>query len=279
MPTPPIITLLTDFGLSDHYVAAMKGVILGICPEARLVDITHEIRPFEIEEAAFTLAQACPCFPDGAIHLIVVDPGVGSARRPLLLEAGGHRFVAPDNGVLSFALRRDPGHEAREITEERYFRRPVSRTFHGRDIFAPVAAHLARGVAPGLFGHRISDPVRLDFPEPVTIGNGLWSGRVLRIDRFGNIVTSFDCNGFRALESRPFEMRVGAARIFRYVDSYADAPSGNPVIVRGSSGYYEVSVNRGNAAEVLEITRPMEVNLSLGEIVPNSTGTRLGTRG
>src|SRR5215469_3727889 len=139
---PPIITLLTDFGSSDHYVGAMKGAILSLCPDARLIDITHEIRPYDITGAAFTLSQAWSCFPKGTVHLIVVDPGVGGTRRALIAEAEGHLFVAPDNGILSLV---SPAIAAREITEDQFFRKPVSQTFHGRDIFAPVAAHLAMG--------------------------------------------------------------------------------------------------------------------------------------
>ena len=144
---PTVITLLTDFGSADHYAGAMKGVLLGICPDAQLVDISHEITPYAIAEAAFSLAQAWTCFPEGTVHLIVVDPGVGSSRRPILAEAAGHCFVAPDNGVLTMLYDAAPAHAVREITASRYFRQPVSRTFHGRDIFAPVAAPLANGLA------------------------------------------------------------------------------------------------------------------------------------
>src|SRR5450432_870609 len=141
----PIITLLTDFGLVDHFVGVVKGVILGICPEARMVDITHAVTPFEIAEAGFLLAQSWRYFPKGTIHMAVVDPGVGSSRRAILAEAGGHFFVAPDNGLLSLVFAEEE-HRVREITARRYFREPVSQTFHGRDVFAPVAAHLAAGV-------------------------------------------------------------------------------------------------------------------------------------
>src|SRR5580704_10785295 len=143
----PIVTLLTDFGLTDHYVAAMKGVILTICPAAELVDISHNVKAFSIPEAAYTLAQAWQSFPKGTTHLAVVDPGVGSARRPIVAVAGRHRFVAPDNGLLTMVLKANPGAKVREINAVQYFRKPVSSTFHGRDVFAPVAARLARGLA------------------------------------------------------------------------------------------------------------------------------------
>ncbi len=211
MANAPIVTLLTDFGLRDYYVSAMKGVMLGICPDARLIDITHQIDPFDIEGAAFTLAQAYPCFPAGTVHLVVVDPGVGSARRALVVEAGGHRFVAPDNGVLTFPMVRNPRHTAHEITSERYFRQPVSRTFHGRDIFAPVAAHLATGVPAGEIGGRIADAVRLDIGAPVARGEGRWSGKVLRVDHYGNVVTNFESAAFGEIETNSFEFRLGSA--------------------------------------------------------------------
>src|SRR5436305_5707584 len=148
----PILTLTTDFGLSDHYVGTMKGVILGICPQAQIVDVSHEVTPFEAAEGAFIVAQAYRYFPSRTIHVVVVDPGVGSARRPILVEAGGHYFIAPDNGVLTMVLDSHPGYSARHLTAREYFRGMVSQTFHGRDIFAPVAGHLALGVPPANFG-------------------------------------------------------------------------------------------------------------------------------
>jgi S-adenosylmethionine hydrolase len=258
-----IITLLTDFGLADHYVAAMKGVILGICPEARLVDISHEIKAFGIDDAAFTLGQAYPCFPKGTIHLVVVDPGVGSARRPLLAEADGHRFVGPDNGVLTIPMDRDPKCLVREITAERYFRQPVSNTFHGRDIFAPVAAHSAAGAGAAKFGRRISDAARLDFSAPVAAGSGRWSGKILRVDRYGNLVTNFDRETFGEIETERFEVRIGRRKVLRYAGSYTEAPAGLPAVVRGSGGYYEVSINQGDAARELQAKRGDTVELTL----------------
>src|SRR5947209_10040876 len=160
-----LVTLTTDFGTSDHFVGVMKGVISGIVPQARIVDITHQVQPFEIADGAFLIAQAYSHFPKKTIHVVVVDPGVGSARRPLLVEMAGQYFVAPDNGVLSMVYSRAP-HKARHITNEAYFLKPVSLTFHGRDVFAPVAAHLASGVAPSRFGKTISDHVRLTSDNP-----------------------------------------------------------------------------------------------------------------
>jgi hypothetical protein len=250
----PVITLLTDFGSSDHYVAAMKGVLLGICPEAQLVDISHEIAPYAITEAAFTLSQAWTCFPDGTVHLVVVDPGVGSARRPLLVEAAGHRFVAPDNGVLTMLYDAVPAHEAREITASRYFREPVSRTFHGRDIFAPVAAALAngaRGLAPAEIGPRIGDYQRLNFAKPAQTGPRTWIGTILKADRFGNLITNFPSETWQRITTQPFEMKVGARAVSRMASNYAEMPEGEPFVIAGSAGFWEISVNRESAAKAV----------------------------
>jgi S-adenosylmethionine hydrolase len=249
---PPVITLLTDFGSSDHYVGAMKGVILGICPDARLVDISHEISPYAITEAAFALSQAWTCFPDGTVHLVVVDPGVGSARRPLLVEAAGHRFVAPDNGVLTMLYEAVPAHEVREITAYRYFRQPVSRTFHGRDIFAPVAAGLANGangIAPMEIGPRIADYVRFRFAKPAQTGPKTWIGTVLKVDRFGNLITNFPSETWQRLMTEPFGMKVGARMLARMASNYAEMPADELFVIAGSAGFLEVSLNRGSAAK------------------------------
>lgn len=248
MLRPPLITLLTDFGLADHYVAAMKGVILGICPEARLVDISHEIRPFGIAEAAFTLGQAYPNFPAGTTHLVVVDPGVGTGRRPLLVEAEGHSFIAPDNGVLTWPMDRDPGHRARQITAAGYFRQPVSATFHGRDVFAPVAAHLASGVPVTEFGKTIEDPRRLDFAPAKRGEDGVWAGRILYVDRFGNLVTNFRAADLGGITENRFRMIIGNTETSWYHPSYASADQESIFVIDGSSGFLEVSINQGDAA-------------------------------
>src|SRR5258708_3983906 len=169
----PILTLTTDFGLGDQYVGTMKGVILGIGPDAQIVDISHGVRPFAIAEGAYTIAQAWRYFPAGTVHVVVVDPGVGTSRRPILVEAGGHFFIGPDNGVLSMVYLREPA-KVRLISNERLFRQPVSGTFHGRDIFAPVAAHVAAGVAPVDVGDVIDDYLQPDFVTPRRIDAGTW---------------------------------------------------------------------------------------------------------
>jgi S-adenosylmethionine hydrolase len=250
MANPPIITLLTDFGLSDHYVAAMKGVILGICADARLVDITHEVKAFGIAEAAFTLAQSWPCFPAGTVHLVVVDPGVGSSRRPLLAEAHGHTFIAPDNGILTMVLRADPDAKIRGITEAGYFRLPVSRTFHGRDIFSPAAAHRAAGVPPSEFGSLVGDPVLLPIEDPNRRDDGSWTGRILHVDRYGNLITNLPIRDFPDTANRPFDLLVGGRVVVHSRSSYAASLAGELFVIEGSSGYLEISLNQGDASEL-----------------------------
>ena len=245
----PVITLLTDFGSADHYTCAMKGVILGLCPDAQLVDISHEITPYAISEAAFTLSQAWTCFPAGTVHIVVVDPGVGSARRPILVEAAGHHFAAPDNGVLTMLYDAVPAHEVREITASRYFRQPVSRTFHGRDIFAPVAANLANGLPAAEVGKQLEDYLRLGFAKPARKGLGTWVGTILKVDHFGNLITNLDSEAWKQLASEPFEMRVADGVVSRMASNYAEVETGEFFAIAGSAGFLEVSLNRGNAAK------------------------------
>lgn len=245
-----IITLTTDFGSTDHFVGVMKGVILGIHPGAEIVDITHDIKPFEVADGAFTVAQSYRYFPKKTIHVVVVDPGVGSSRRPLLVEAAGGYFIAPDNGVLSMIFAREKS-RVRHITNERYFRKPVSRTFHGRDVFAPVAAHLAKGTPPAKFGPRIDDALRLAVDEPVRSGEGRWTGVVLKVDRFGNLITNFSIDGLKSINTRPFELKIGTQAITRLALTFTECPPGEVFAVVGSSGYLEIATNQGSAAELL----------------------------
>jgi S-adenosyl-L-methionine hydrolase (adenosine-forming) len=255
----PLITLLTDFGSSDPYVGVMKGVIFDVCPDAVIVDLTHEVQPFEIAEGGFLLAQSWLHFPNGTVHLAVVDPGVGSRRRPVVVEAGGHFFVGPDNGLFSMVFAAALSN-VRHVTASKYFRDPVSSTFHGRDIFAPVAAHLANGVTAAKFGRTITDYTRLDFFRPVRSAKRAWTGTVLHIDRFGNIVTNFLADEFR---ERMLEMRTGLQSVNRAAEYYADVPFGELFVVAGSSGFLEISVNQGSAARVLGVGlgAPLELRL------------------
>jgi S-adenosyl-L-methionine hydrolase (adenosine-forming) len=259
----PLITLLTDFGTADHYVASMKSVILGICPDADLIDISHEVTRFSIPAGAYTLAQAWQCFPKGTTHLAVVDPGVGSARRAIIAEVAGHRFVAPDNGLLSMILHANPRAKVREISATKYFRQPVSNTFHGRDIFAPVAAHLARGLPAARFGKAISDAVLGDFTKPTQLRPGRWAGNVLNVDRFGNIVTNLDWATFHAIAAVPFRLKMGHRIVSRFRPTYAEAPAGQPFAISGSSGYVEVSLNQSDAASLLGLAPGAPIRLSL----------------
>jgi S-adenosylmethionine hydrolase len=247
----PIITLTTDFGLSDHFVGVMKGVILGIAPAARIVDITHEIRPFEISEGAFTIHQAYRWFPRRTIHVAVVDPGVGTARRPILVEAAGQFFIGPDNGLLSMIYGKESKHKVREITAEKYFLKPVSRTFHGRDVFAPVAAHLAAGVRPAAFGRLITDYLKLSLDAPTRTGKRVWTGSILKVDRFGNLITNLHIDEFSSVRSRPFELQIGTRKLARLALNYADSDEPDPFVIVGSSGYLEVACNQASAARVL----------------------------
>jgi hypothetical protein len=226
----------------------MKGVILSICPQAQIVDITHEVTPFQTAEGAFTISQTYRYFPKRTTHVVVVDPGVGTARRSILMEAAGQYFVAPDNGVLSMIYAQEE-HKVRLISNERYFRKPVSRTFHGRDIFAPVAAHLAAGVAPSRMGKIIHDYVRPEFEKPRPSGKSCWAGRILKIDRFGNLITNFHERDFPHLEQKSFSLTIGMAEIVRMGRTYAEAKPGELFAIVGSSGYLEVSMNQGSAAK------------------------------
>jgi S-adenosyl-L-methionine hydrolase (adenosine-forming) len=263
----PLITLLTDFGVADHYVASMKGVILGICPDANLIDISHDIAPFTIAEAAYTLAQAWNCFPKGTIHLAVVDPGVGSTRRPIVAEVAGHRFVAPDNGLLSMVLLASPRAKVREIGVARYFRQPVSNTFHGRDIFAPVAAHLASGLPAAKFGKVISDAVMGDFAMRTQLSPGRWAGHVLKVDRFGNVITNLDWPTFSAIAESPFKLTLGRRTVSHFYSTYSEAPAGQIFAINGSSGFVEVSLNQSNAAAALRLRPGSPIRLSLNTTI------------
>lgn len=260
--TRRIITLTTDFGTSDHFVGVMKGVILGIHPAAQIVDISHEVQPFEVPDGAFTIAQAYKYFPKKTIHVVVVDPGVGSTRRPILAEAGGQYFVAPDNGVLSMVLARESG-RVRHITSERFFLRPISRTFHGRDVFAPVAAHLAAGVPPAQFGKRIDDHLRLNFFAPVHTGKHTWTGSILKVDHFGNLITNFHIDEFSQARIRPFEMIAGLKTISRLALTFTECAPGEVFAVVGSSGYLEVACNQGSAAKALGCGAGSPVELTI----------------
>jgi S-adenosylmethionine hydrolase len=240
----------------------MKGVILNICPQAQIVDISHDVKPFEIGEGAYAIAQAYPYFPRKTVHVVVVDPGVGTARRPILMEAAGQLFVAPDNGVLSMIYGREE-HKIRLISNDRYFLKPVSRTFHGRDIFAPVAAHLAAGEPPSRMGKIVKDFLRPVFEKPLRTGKRTWMGRILRIDRFGNIVTNFHTREFPDLEQRNFTLTMGPCTVEVLARSYAECGLGELFAIVGSSGCVEVSVGQGSAAKQIGCESGAAVELTV----------------
>jgi S-adenosylmethionine hydrolase len=257
-----LITFTTDFGLSDHFVGVMKGVVASIAPTARVIDISHDVAPYNVTEAAFVIAEAWPYFPNRTIHVIVVDPGVGGARRPILAEAGGHFFIAPDNGVLSMVLDAAP-HKVRVISNPKFMRRKISRTFHGRDVFAPAAAHLAKGAAAAAFGTLIDDYIRIAITRPWPAGKDAWRGTILKVDRFGNLITNFTARDFAGINARPFEMRAGTQRIHRLALTYADSEVGDLFVVVGSSGYLEIAANQTSAASLLGCSAGASVELDL----------------
>ena len=246
----PIITFTSDFGYEDWFAGVVHGVIHEVCPDARIVDLNHSIEPGDIGRAAFILEAVAEDFPPGAVHLVVVDPTVGTTRRALAVRARGQLFVGPDNGVLDWALR-SPDPVVHVLADEHYFRQPVSRTFHGRDVFAPVAAHLARGVAIDALGPRIHDPVRLERLE-CRDTDGSLSGRVTYIDRFGNALTNIMAGDlwskFRGVGEDRLAVDLGGRRIRGIARSYGDAPIGTLVAIVGSSNRLEIAQVGGHAA-------------------------------
>jgi S-adenosylmethionine hydrolase len=253
-----IVTLTSDFGLRDPYVAEMKAVILGIARDVHLVDITHEIAPHDIGEGAFVLEGAAPRFPGGSVHLAVVDPGVGTSRRGLALAARGFVFVGPDNGLFTPFLE-GGGWEAFELAAPEFRRDPVSRTFHGRDVFAPAAAHIALGLSPSRLGPAVRDPTRL--PSPGVSGRGdEVEGAVVHVDRFGNLVTSIRADAMAAL-GPGVRARVGE-RVLSVVGTYADLEVGEAGALVGSHGRLEIAVREGSAQALLGAGRGTPVRLT-----------------
>ena len=242
------IALLTDFGTRDWFVASMKGVILAINPAAVIVDVSHEIPPGDIAAAAFNLLACHASFPHGAVFVAVVDPGVGSGREALAVKAGGYFFVGPDNGIFSLILDKYDEAEVRALRDQRYFRKPVSATFHGRDVFAPVAAHLSRGVAFARLGPRFAGPLGLSFP-PVRAAEKRLRGSVAYIDRFGNAVTTIPSEAARSAR----RVIVKGRRI-PFAASYAGVKTGRPVAVVGSCGFVEIAVRDGSASRMLRLS-------------------------
>lgn len=266
MPAP-IITFTSDFGLSDWFVGVVHGVIHGLCPEARVVDLTHDIPPGHAARAAFVLEAATRDFPAGAVHLAVVDPGVGTDRRALVVEARGQAFVGPDNGLLDWALR-DAGARVHAVTEVRYFRSPVSRTFHARDVFAPVAARLACGEPIERFGPRIADPVRLARALPRRV-DGRLVGQVMFVDHFGNALTNLTeedlAAAFPGASEARLEVMVGSRVFHGLARAYRDARTGELLAILGSSGRIEIAQVSGDASTRLGLGEGDEVSVGVAE--------------
>ncbi|MCB2226595.1 MAG: SAM-dependent chlorinase/fluorinase [Desulfarculaceae bacterium] len=258
----PIITMTSDFG-PGVFVGLMKGVILGVCPEARLVDLEHDIAPQDVAAGALALEQAIGVFPSGTVHLAVVDPGVGGERRAMAIEAAGCLWVGPDNGLFSAVLNADPEARCYQISDQSIFRQPVSATFHGRDVFAPAAAHLAKGRAASSLGPAISDPMRLDWPQPRQEGHAL-VGAVLMADRFGNLMTNLgreQVEGF--LAGRPALVSLAGTAIQGIAKSYDSAEAGQGVALFNSLGRLELAVSQGSLLQRLGLRPGKERGLEV----------------
>lgn len=257
----PIVALLSDFGTRDHYAGTMKAVVLGVCPDATLIDIGHDIPPHDILAGALELAACYRYFPAGTIFLVVVDPGVGAARRGIAAEVGDYRFVAPDNGVLTAVFRDQPPKRVIELSERKYARPSVSRTFEGRDRFAPAAGWVAKGVSLPSLGRTVTDHVMLDLPEAVVAADGM-RGEVVRVDRFGNLITNIDRRRFEKVAGEgPVAVRLGVHDIPRIVSTYAEAAVGETCALFGSTDHLEIAVQAGSAAERFSLGRGAPVTV------------------
>ncbi|MCS7166600.1 MAG: SAM-dependent chlorinase/fluorinase [Gemmatales bacterium] len=261
-----IVTLTTDYGEDSAYAAALKGSLLRVCPEARLYDLSHSIPPQDIVHAAFFLSEAIPWFPPQTIHVVVVDPGVGTARRLLYVEWQGQRILAPDNGVCTLLWRRQPAERILQLQNRQYFHETVSNTFHGRDILAPVAGHLANGLDPALLGPEVTDPVHLPFPQPRPQGEFLL-GEIVFVDHFGNLLSNIHRDDWPGL--RPVCVEISGIRP-RWVRTYGEASRGEIVALWSSGGWLEIAVVEGHAAHRLNLGRgaPVLVTFARAENCP-----------
>jgi S-adenosyl-L-methionine hydrolase (adenosine-forming) len=259
-----IITLLTDFGTRDHYVASMKGVILGINPGCTVIDISHEIGAQEVEDGAFVLANAFSHFPPGTIHVGVVDPGVGGPRKPILVVTRNYIFLGPDNGLLMPAASRDGIIEARELAHKEFFLLRVSSTFHGRDIFAPAAAHLSTGLKPRVFGPKLKAWVNVK-PEEPKVADGRLVAAVVHVDVFGNVITNISASDLLAFTGgKGFRIDTGKWRFDSLKKGYWEGKKDHPIALIGSSGLLEFSVNNGSAQTFLKVRRGQRIRIIAG---------------
>jgi len=258
-----VISLITDFGQKDNFVGVMKGVILSINPHAKIVDICHEVKPHDISEAAFLLKSSFKYFPKGSLHLVVVDPGVGSERKRLLVKTKDYFFVAPNNGVLSLALKGQPYLKAIEITNKKYFLKPTSDTFHGRDIFAPTAAYLSKGEDFSKFGKRIKSIKGLRLPQ-VKITSKSLIGEIIYIDRFGNLVSNIDKEMLdNFIKDKKFRIYIKDKTIEKLSHSYNEGTYLKPLVLIDSFNYLEIALNRGSACNYLKAKKGTEVILAV----------------
>ncbi len=249
MKKTSIITLTTDFGLTDPYVGMMKGAILSINPEARIIDISHMVKVGDISHAAGLIKETFKFFPKGTIHVVVVDPGVGGDRRPILIKTENYFFIGPDNGLFWPIVSSTKHAEIIHLTEKSYFLPHISRTFHGRDIFSPVAAHLSLGIDPFKMGRAITDPVKLDLPVPQQNG-GILSGQVIRVDNFGNMITNIRTQDIDQISGKSgIGIRVGGLEINGIHETYTDEKEGELMALIGSSEYLEIAINLGRACD------------------------------
>ncbi|MFQ5965165.1 MAG: S-adenosyl-l-methionine hydroxide adenosyltransferase family protein [Candidatus Scalinduaceae bacterium] len=262
----PIITLITDFGLQDGYVGVMKGVMVKINPSVRIIDISNSIEPQDIFQAACVLNDSFAYFPKGTIHVVVVDPGVGSRRKIICLKTKDYLFLAPDNGVLSFIIAREKSPSIREVTNKELFLPKISNTFHGRDIFAPIAAHLSNGLSYKDLGKRAGKIKEIDLSKPIRSPGGVLKGEIIYVDGFGNLITNINRDIFSRLREKSGKLAiiVGRKKLNKISNSYADVGEKEVVAIFGSSGYLEISVNHGNAKNVLNLKKGDKLVLGYG---------------
>lgn len=251
----PIITLTTDFGTADPYVASIKAAIYEVTTQVHIVDITHDVPPHDIAGAAYQIRAAAPLFPARTVHIVVVDPGVGSERRPIVVSSSLQYFVGPDNGVFSLIYEGDPTARTHHITATHYFRAKPSATFHGRDVFAPIAGQIIRGIAVENFGEPVEDPVRIELPKPKITAEGRVRATVIYVDRFGNVITNLTRAALDALMERLGRKQVrgagAAASVVEMRRAYAEGPAGTPFFLFNSNNDLEIAVREARAADVL----------------------------
>jgi S-adenosylmethionine hydrolase len=271
-----IVTFTTDFGLTDHYVGAMKGVIFNINPAAHIVDISNSVQSYDVLDGALAISQSYKYFPANSIHLVIVDPGVGTSRRPILVRTEKHFFLGPDNGVLSFVFELEQERlQVRHITSEHYFLQPVSQTFHGRDIFAAIAGYLSKGVEASAFGEEITDYVRFAAPKPKATAPTSIRGVVLKVDKFGNLITNIRPQDLPQLfepETPGFRIIIGKSEITKMKTAYAQGTPGETFAILGSMGFLEIATNRGHAARLVGADKGSDVGVVLEEAHAGANG-------